>query len=310
MFIGAIYFNKPTTQSLNSGFLANKSPANVPIDQLASTNIALNIAEATNLPEQVPIRNQADSQAAYLNSNFISGYLTAKSQIIQSSYISNKNIQTYIVQPNDTINSIAQKFGLNANSIIWSNNISGNYVTAGMKLLIPPMNGIVYTVKAGDTLQSIASKYQVSTSQILADNDAQLSGLKPGEQIILPNGQAPVVVNYYSANIYPTYGYNGYDYGYCTWWVANLMAEHGIELPTNLGNASTWAINAAAFGIPVSSTPKVGSAVVMSTYGEGHVGYVTAVNANGTITVSEMNHIGWDITDSRTVPSAGFQYIY
>jgi surface antigen len=82
-----------------------------------------------------------------------------------------------------------------------------------------------------------------------------------------------------------------------------------LVVPTNLGNASTWAVRAAAYGLPTGTTPRVGAAVVLSTRGAGHVGYVTAVNSDGSITISEMNHIGWNRTDERTL-SGNFSYVY
>jgi surface antigen len=91
--------------------------------------------------------------------------------------------------------------------------------------------------------------------------------------------------------------------------VALLRAKAGNPIPSNLGNASTWAIRAAAMGLPTGTTPQVGAAVVTKTSGEGHVAYVTAVNDDGSITVSEMNHNGWNRVDSRTL-SGNFHYIY
>ena len=67
------------------------------------------------------------------------------------------------------------------------------------------------------------------------------------------------------------------------------------------------------FGLPVGTTPEVGAAVVMSTsadYGLGHVAYVTGVNPDGTITISEMNFYGPYQVDTRTVPGYGYLYIY
>jgi surface antigen len=197
---------------------------------------------------------------------------------------------------------------------MWSNNIVGNYIAPGVKLLIPPINGIVYTVKPGDTPASLASKFSANESLIVAYNDAEIKGIYPGERIIIPGGTEVSPASAYASDYVwgsvPLYGYNGYDYGECTYWVAELRAQAGHPLPTDLGNAATWGIRAEAFGLPVGTTPAVGAAVVMSTVGYGHVAYVTAVHANGTITISEMNYIGWDIVDTRVVPSAGLVYIY
>lgn len=292
------------------------SAANVvnPLDQLSSAMIALTVSRLTNLPETTAVSNQADSEIALLSVAPANNSVTTKPQVVATNYASNKDIQVYVVQPGDSINSIATKFNLTANSIIWSNSNIGNYVTAGEKLIIPPVNGIVYTVKAGDTPSSLASKYSSSEALIVATNDAEINGIHPGERIVIPNGSVPAAVTLanviYGWGSQATYGYNGYDFGYCTYWVAKLRAEAGRPLPSDLGDASTWAIRAQEFGLPVGTTPQVGAAVVMSTYGEGHVGYVTAVNGDGTITVSEMNVVYWDVVDTRTVPGAGYEYIY
>lgn len=289
-----------------------------PIDQLASASIALTVARLDNLPETTAISNQADSEQALLSIAPANNSVISKPEVVATDYVSNKDIKSYVVQKGDTIDSIAQKFNISVNSILWSNNISGNYVTPGVKLLIPPVNGIVYTVKSGDTPASLAKKYNSNESLLIAYNDAELKGIYPGEKIIIPNGSLPLPVASIAAATYgwgsqASYGYNGYDFGYCTWWVAKLRADAGNPLPDNLGNASTWAIRAQQFGIPVGTTPEVGAAVVTSTtadYGQGHVAYVTAVHLNGTITISEMNRIGWDIADTRVIPSAGYEYIY
>lgn len=302
----------PTSLSINDTNVVN------PLDQLSSASIALTVARLDNLPETTAVMNQADTEQTQLTEAPNNNSVITKPQVVVTDYVSNKDIKTYMVEKGDSIASIAQKFNVSTNSILWSNNITGNAVTPGVKLLIPPVSGIVYTVKAGDTPASLATKYQSDQNLIIAYNDAEIKGIYPGEKIIIPNGTEPSVVSYlpstnnatYGWGSQALYGYNGYDFGNCTWWVAKLRAEAGAPLPTDLGNASTWGIRAAEFGIPVGTTPSVGAAVVMGTVGYGHVAYVTAVNSNGTITVSEMNRIGWNEVDTRTVPSAGYEYIY
>jgi len=291
-----------------------------PLDQLASASVALTVSRLDNLPETTAIMNQAESEQTLLSFSPAMNNVIAKPQVVATKYVSNKDIKTYVVQKGDTIASIAQKFGISTNSILWSNNITGNTITPGVKLLIPPISGIVYTVKAGDTPASLATKFQANENLIIAYNDAEIKGIYPGERIIIPNGTEPDVVSNadlaaatYGWGYQATYGYNGYDPGNCTWWVAQKRIEAGDPLPTDLGNADTWAIRAQEFGIPVGSTPSVGAVVVMppnnySVY--GHVAYVTAVHPNGTITISEMDFYGLGISDTRTISSAGYSYIY
>lgn len=301
--------------------IGSSTIANDPLDQLTSARIAENVARLDNLPEVIPITNQADSEDAQLSIIQSSATLVAKPQVVATAFKSNKDIQSYVVKAGDTVASIAATFNITSDSVIWSNNIKGNTVTPGQKLYIPPVNGIVYSVKSGDTSQSLAQKYHAAQDQITAYNDAEISGLYAGEQIIIPNGQiqtvAPTSYAYgggvASWGISAIYGSNGYDYGYCTWWVAQRRAQVGEPLPANLGNASTWAYLARLYGLSTGNTPQKYAAAVTSTYGEGHVVFVEAVNADGSITASEMNHLGWAIEDTRIFSAsdaASFTYIY
>jgi surface antigen len=98
---------------------------------------------------------------------------------------------------------------------------------------------------------------------------------------------------------------NGFEYGYCTWWVANKRS-----IPWR-GNAGEWWWNARPFGFAEGPTPRVGAIMAMGTnYTSplGHVAYVESVNANGSFVVSEMNWWGvpgggWNRVDYRTVTS-------
>jgi surface antigen len=79
--------------------------------------------------------------------------------------------------------------------------------------------------------------------------------------------------------------------GNCTWWVWKQAKDvWGVSLP-GMGNANTWASYARSYGYPVSSTPTINTIAVSlkGATGWGHVAWVTNINTNGTIQVSEMN---------------------
>jgi N-acetylmuramoyl-L-alanine amidase len=283
-----------------------------PLDQLSSADIAVNVARLTNLPEATAVKNQAESENAQLAVVQASDSLVAKPQVVATAFKSNKDIQSYVAVSGDTVASIAAKFSITSDSVRWSNSLSGNAVTPGQKLLIPPVNGIVYTIKSGDTPASLASKYGTSKEKIIAYNDAELSGLKIGERIIIPGGSiqaAPVSVYSYASSFPwgtgPVYGYNGYDFGYCTWYVASRIA-----VPSNWGNASSWAYYAALSGWTVSSRPSAG-AIAQTPYaagGEGHVAIVDAVSADGrTVEITDMNGIaGWGRVGTAWEPTSKY----
>lgn len=301
-----------------------------PLDQLSSADIAVHAARLTNLPEAVAITNQADSEATQLAITATENQIVAKPQVVATSLKSAKDIITYTAVNGDTLAGLAAKFGVTSDSIRWSNGLTSNNIPAGKQLLIPPVSGIVYVVKAGDTADNLAQRYGSSKEQILSDNDAEVSGLKAGQRVLIRGGIQPVArtasTSYAIAfSGRASYGYNGYDYGYCTWYVANKRLAAGAPMPSNLGNAATWATRAAAYGLRTGRTPAVGAAVVTSTRGAGHVGLVERVNADGSIWISEMNSRGqvsidnpapaggWGRVDYKYVPAATaniYSYVY
>jgi surface antigen len=317
--IGAFAFRGTGNQQVLSRAASNVTNDSItttsggPLDQISSADIAANTAKVLNLTETTAVNNQADSVAAELAVSAADSTVIAKPQAVVTTFASSKDIKTYIVANGDTASSIAAKFNVTSDSVMWSNNLSGNTVNAGTKLSIPPVNGIVYTVKSGDTVDSLASKYRTNKDQIIAVNDIELTGLKANEQILIPNGQqpaAPAVVSFGggfgTGPAVAVYGaYNGYDYGFCTWYVAKHRADVGNPLPQNLGNASTWDDRAAAMGLLVNKTPAVGAAVVTSQSGAGHVAFVEAVNADGSIWVSEMNSYG-QVSMTDSTPRGGW----
>jgi len=281
-----------------------------PLDQLSSVDIAQTVAQLNALPETVAIANQAQSQAAEVAIASSNNNVISKPQVVSTALKSRADIQEYVTQPGDTVASLATKFGVTSSSILWSNSLSGSALNPGTHLVIPPVNGIVYTVKAGDTPASLASKYNANADQIVAYNDAEISGLQPGERIIIPNATqttsggvtASSIATGFPWGSSPIYGYNGYDYGYCTWYVATQ-----VPVPANWGNASTWAYYARLSGWNVSSTPTVG-AIAQRGGGEGHVAIVIGVNPDGSVTVRDMNGFaGWGRVGTGTVSAGTFQ---
>lgn len=303
------------TQAAPSLDTSGSAAAANPLDQVSSADIALTVARVNSLPETTAINNQAQSQAAEVATAASTNNVTSKPAVVATALKSKADIQTYTVQAGETISSLATRFGITSDSIRWSNGLSGDSVAPGTKLLIPPVTGIVYTVKAGDTAESLAARFGTSKDQILAYNDGEISGLQVGEQIIIPNGSqnattaAGIAAGSGAATSAafpwgsgPMYGYNGYDYGYCTWYVATQ-----INVPANWGNASTWAYYARLSGWHVSSAPTVG-AIAQKGGGEGHVAIVIGVNPDGSVTVRDMNGFaGWGRVGVGTVSSGFFQ---
>jgi len=293
-----------------------------PLDQLSSADIAVNLARMADLPESIAVINQADSVRTELAAPPAYTSVLPKPQVVATTLKGRGGIKSYVVQAGDTVPKIAAKFNVTSDSVRWSNSLSsGDGIEVGKVLFIPPVNGIVYTVQSGDTPESLAQKYRANKEQIIAYNDAELSGLRVGDKIIIPNGQQPVTVarsSYYGFSWGTTavYGFNGYDPGFCTWYVANKRIEIGRPLPANLGNAYTWDDRARMAGFTVVYGKAIkGAAVVTDTNSNpGHVAYVEEVLSDGSVRISEMNKnwVRFQVT-SRTMSAseaAGYNYIY
>ena len=99
------------------------------------------------------------------------------------------SITYYTIQMGDTISTIARKFNISINTILWANNLnSSGFIKPGNQLTILPYSGIVYTVKSGDTLSEIATKFNIDTAKILSCNNLGNS-LKIGQKIIVPGAK-------------------------------------------------------------------------------------------------------------------------
>ncbi len=102
----------------------------------------------------------------------------------------------YVVEPGDTISTIAQKFSISSNTILWANNLTWNStIKPGQTLQILPTSGLSHTVKSGDSVANIAKKYQVEPSVIISFNKlANEKDLRIGETVIIPGGVQPATI--------------------------------------------------------------------------------------------------------------------
>jgi murein DD-endopeptidase MepM/ murein hydrolase activator NlpD len=111
-----------------------------------------------------------------------------------------REIVVYQVQPGDNVQSIAAAFGLQPETILWSNpSIEDlpDLLKIGQEVVILPIDGVYHEVKAGDTLESIAKLYKVDVSNI---TDVPWNNLTPpdyaitvGSKLIVKDGTKPFI---------------------------------------------------------------------------------------------------------------------
>jgi len=122
------------------------------------------------------------------------------SVVTQEASGAGEEVLYYNVKPGDTVLAIAEKFGLQPETLMWSNSLieqNPDRLSIGDQLRILPVNGVLHVVKRGDTLSSIAEKYEANMQDIVAyaanemtDADAALA---IGKEIVVPGGTKPFV---------------------------------------------------------------------------------------------------------------------
>lgn len=309
--------------------MADEKPS---IDQVAAANLAASLATEANLPIANNVNNQAISLSAKNQLAQTNDETITKPQIIASNVSASKVFTTYKTKVGDTTPSVASKFNLRKETIMWSNNISGDALEPGRDLLIPPVDGVVYLAQPGDTAESIAQKFNGDEARVILYNDLERSSaaVPAGTQIIIPGGSPTVAaasvtggvgsgggggaISAFSVSTSLSGG-NRYDYGYCTWYAFNRRAALGRPVGGMWGNASSWASLARASGFLVNNRPAVGAVLQTANAagGYGHVAVVESVNANGSILISEMNYAGWNVKSTRTISAdsvGSYNYIH
>ena len=108
----------------------------------------------------------------------------------------------YVVRSGDTLSSIANKYDISLNTILWANDLSSkSIIKIGQKLVILPISGVVCHAKKGDTLSEIAKTYKGKSSEIIAFNELSNEGdIFIGDILIIPNGEMPPAKSTYYAS--------------------------------------------------------------------------------------------------------------
>jgi LysM repeat protein len=102
----------------------------------------------------------------------------------------------HVVEEGDTLLSLAEKYHLSPESILFSNfDVQPYTLVVGMTLVIPPIDGFYYTWKGGDVLPDLAYRFGVSMISILTwpENglDREIEEIEPGKILFIPGGKNP-----------------------------------------------------------------------------------------------------------------------
>jgi murein DD-endopeptidase MepM/ murein hydrolase activator NlpD len=118
-----------------------------------------------------------------------------------------QEISTYTVQEGDTVFGIAEKYGLDPETILWGNyNIlldDPHALRAGQELNILPINGTYYEWQDGDGLNGVSSFFGVTPEDIINFSSNDLNpetigdfarpNIEPGTMLVIPGGRREFV---------------------------------------------------------------------------------------------------------------------
>lgn len=105
-------------------------------------------------------------------------------------------VARYQVEEGDTAASLAEKFKISQDTILWANDLSkGASLKVGRELIMLPVSGTLHLVRQNDTLSEIASWYKASAEEIVSFNLlASASEIYAGDILIIPGGKMPLYI--------------------------------------------------------------------------------------------------------------------
>ncbi|MDO8264846.1 MAG: LysM peptidoglycan-binding domain-containing protein [Candidatus Parcubacteria bacterium] len=176
----------------NAGFPGNGAFAALSVKEFYSPSSFL-------IPKQA-VKESPDLFLIQKNSlAAVSPAITINSQVLGAIAVgaeldeTQKEIIEYAVEPGDNLWTIASKFNISLNTILWANEINQNAaIQVGQKLVIPPVSGVIYHVQKNDTISAVAQTYKGNINEIIAFNDLSAGGaIFIGDILIIPNGTMP-----------------------------------------------------------------------------------------------------------------------
>ena len=95
-------------------------------------------------------------------------------------------MEIYVVRQGDTLESIAEQFGVSAARLAYDNEVTGNRLVVGQALIVLRPE-LIYTIENGDTLEGIAAQNGTTVLQLVRNNSYLLNEdfLLPGRQIVI-----------------------------------------------------------------------------------------------------------------------------
>lgn len=110
--------------------------------------------------------------------------------------VAGQSIVTHVVQPGETLSTIAADYAIDTADLAAANNLTNpNMLRAGQQLIVPGVTqqqavearGVRHTVASGESLSQIAQNYGVTVEQIMAANGLDNPNtIVVGQELVIP----------------------------------------------------------------------------------------------------------------------------
>lgn len=256
-------------------FMMKRGRYNRPFLHLATMGVlGVGVISAPFLASTYPVFSSHNSLSA---SNSSQESITVGDNVFQTE-VSQKprdKVINYTVQKGDTVSTVAEKFGISADTVRWANDLTDDTINVGDVLKILPVTGISYKVQKGDTVYTIAKKFDTESQKIVdfPFNDfanPETFSLVEGQMLVVPDGIKPSEQPFIKHEVYIAQGPSSTNFSTSgfTW------PAHGI-----ISQFSSWyhmALDIAApYGTPVVAAKS--GRVVSIEIGGWNYGYGTNV---------------------------------
>jgi LysM repeat protein len=254
-----------------------------------------------------------------------------------------EDVQDYTVTTGDSVFAIAKAFGLKPETILWANyealNDNPDQISLGMKLKIPPVDGVLYTWQEGDTLKGVAERFEAKVEDIINWSGNRLDlinpTVEPGAVVMVPGGHrefrqwlVPTIPRGRAGVSSSLYGpgtcQGGYEGAYGTGgfiWPAENHTISGNDywsghLGIDIAAGEGAAVYAADSGVVVFSGGAFGGYgnMIMIDHGNGYqtlYAHLSSVRAGCGASVSQGQYIGSSgSTGNSTGPHLHFEVRY
>ncbi|MDR3343325.1 MAG: M23 family metallopeptidase [Treponema sp.] len=211
---------------------------------------------------------------------------------------------SYAVQRGDIISGLAEKFGLNQDTLISVNRITNSrLLQIGQVLQVPNQDGIRYTVQRGDTLASIAERYRTTVGAIQTVNELFpdiVDALQVNTKLFIPGARLDQM-NLQEINgdlfIWPLRSYITSSYGYRLDPISGRGRQFhsGIDIGAPMGTPIKAAMSGRVSAVGYSES--YGNYVVISHYSGyrsmyGHMSVIRVKSGAFVVTGERIGDVG------------------